>query len=439
MKTKVSISRKITLIFIATFIIEILLFVILISFALRNIKRESTYAMLESRLNYMRATADTLGTEAASKIRYQDDNVACALYYYKDKAGEHVVVEEQFYKYIDPFSIANFVNEVRNAEEEKGSFETETEVIYYLVSFLEDGSIIVLASAGNSLNSYLMSNLVYIIAIFAAIFIVGAFVVVISIRSTVHRINLICSFVQEMPQNNYRNSYIDNGDDEIEILSRNIDDMRLTITQDEKNRDLMLQNISHDLKTPIAVIKSYAEAIFDKVEPAEKAEIIIKQAEKLENKVKNLIEFNKLAHLKEIGQFEQVVMKDIIDDVVYNCKHIASDEINFDIDLDDTVFIGKAENYYTVVENIVENAIRYAKHLIKISLKNGVLKISNDGEPISNDFIEKGFRPYEKGHQGQFGLGMSIVARTLQYFNMELEVVNEEQGVSFIIYAKDGE
>ena len=59
--------------------------------------------------------------------------------------------------------------------------------------------------------------------------------------------------------------------------------------------------------------------------------------------------------------------------------------------------------------------------------------IYNDGEHISNEFIETVFKPYEKGSNGQFGLGLSIVQKTLDFFCMQIKVVNEEVGVSFII------
>ena len=233
----------------------------------------------------------------------------------------------------------------------------------------------------------------------------------------------------------YLESYLDDGDDEIEVLSQKVEDMRQTILRDEANKNLILQNISHDLKTPLAVIKSYAEAIGDGIEGIESTEIIIKQVSKLEKKVKNLIEFNKLEYLLAQNTLEEVSMKPIILEIVNNCKHISN--LEFDVLLDDTKFVGKYENYYIVVENIIDNALRYAKSYIAITLDKGVLKIQNDGEPISNIFIENGFRPYEKGHNGKFGLGMSIVSRTLEYFNMNLIVKNEEDGVSFTISKKE--
>ena len=104
------------------------------------------------------------------------------------------------------------------------------------------------------------------------------------------------------------------------------------------------------------------------------------------------------------------------------------------LDLDEEVtFLGYKENYYTVVDNIVDNAKRYAKEEIKIVLKKDRLRIYNDGEHISKDFIENAFKPYEKDSKGQFGLGLSIVRKTLDFFNMQIKAVNEEVGVSFII------
>ena len=76
---------------------------------------------------------------------------------------------------------------------------------------------------------------------------------------------------------------------------------------------------------------------------------------------------------------------------------------------------------------------RYAKSKIKIVLRQDRLRIYNDGNHIDEQFLNSGFKPYEKGSKGEFGLGMSIVKKTVNFFGYNLEVVNEEVGVSFII------
>ena len=294
-------------------------------------------------------------------------------------------------------------------------FEGETPVaagtLYYSAIKTSNETIIIGISTGNYLNADFFN-----------------------MRSLVGRINKLCSFVENMPTNNYKEIYIDEGDDEILQLSLKIDDMRRTIIKDEKVKESMLQNISHDLKTPIAVIRSYAEAIGDGVEDISATEIIIDQSKKLEKKVKQLIEFNKLEYLTTEGKMEAVKMNQILTKIVNNCKHLSN--LSFITDLDGSIFFGKYENYFMVCENIIENAIRYAKSKIIITLKDGVLKIYNDGKHIDEQFVEFGFKPYEKGSDGKFGLGMSIVCRTLDYFNMKVTAENNEVGVTFTIQAK---
>ena len=237
-----------------------------------------------------------------------------------------------------------------------------------------------------------------------------------------------------MPEDEYKVKYIDEGNDEIHKLSLQIEGMRQRILKDEAAKEAILQNVSHDLKTPIAVIRSYTEAIEDGVEELSATQIILEQCEKLERKVKNFIQYNRLEYLNEEFN-DPIKIKPIIEKIVEAHKHIVDVEIV--TKLDDSIFYGKYENYYTVCENIIENAVRYAKSVIKITLENNVLTIYNDGKHIDEKFISEGFKPYEKGSEGKFGLGMSIVCRTLEIFGMKLDVQNEDVGVTFIIKKKN--
>ena len=68
--------------------------------------------------------------------------------------------------------------------------------------------------------------------------------------------------------------------------------MKLKNNEDTKKE--MIQNLGHDLKTPIAVIRSYAEAIQDGIEGVESTDLIIKQSDLLNKKVKQIIEYSKI-------------------------------------------------------------------------------------------------------------------------------------------------
>jgi two-component system sensor histidine kinase CssS len=250
-------------------------------------------------------------------------------------------------------------------------------------------------------------------------------------RITVDRVKRLQGEVSFLSRNDYRIPIEIDGNDEITDLAKTIEKMRQEIEYSEKSKQEMLQNISHDFKTPIAVIQSYAEAIADGVSDPAEAEVIIKQADMLNQKVKQLLELNKLEYLKTQDEFEPVRIKDIITNIVNNQKYRTS--IEFVTDLDDSTYYGVKENFYTAFSNIIDNALRYAKTKIVITLKNKKLTFFNDGEPISDKFIEQLFRPYEKGTKGQFGLGMSIVQKTCAHFNLVLKVENVSKGVVFTI------
>jgi len=57
----------------------------------------------------------------------------------------------------------------------------------------------------------------------------------------------------------------------------------------------------------------------------------------------------------------------------------------------------------------------------------------NDGENIDEKLINNIFTPYEKGINGVFGLGLSIVKKTLQFLNYDIAITNMNKGVKFII------
>ena len=431
-KEKVSITRKIVVIFIAVIVIELFLFIISLSLTTSGLRRSVTHTILE---NYLSSATYVDDGENANVLHsLTSDEVESIIINANDMSwsaseGIKVFTEEE-----NVISVIDLVKNINVGEKLNGELPVAAGTLYYSAVKTKNNIIIIGVSTGNFLNAEFFNMISFMIGIYALIFTLGGLIIAIWMYSLVKRINKLCEFVENMPANNYKEIYIDEGDDEILQLSIKIDDMRRTIIKDEKTKESMLQNISHDLKTPIAVIRSYAEAIGDGVEDISATDIIIDQSKKLEKKVKQLIEFNKLEYLTTEGKMEAVKMNQIITKIVNNCKHLSN--LTFKTDLDGTIFFGKYENYFMVCENIIENAIRYAVSTIEVTLKEGVLKVYNDGKHIDEQFIQNGFKPYEKGSDGKFGLGMSIVCRTLDYFNMSLTAENNEVGVTFTSQAK---
>lgn len=264
-----------------------------------------------------------------------------------------------------------------------------------------------------------------------AIILLGNITILLWSRITVDRVKRLQNEVAQLTKTNYRVPIEMDGADEISDLAHTIEKMRREIESSDNIKQEMLQNISHDFKTPIAVIRSYAEAIADGISDPKEAETIIKQSDVLNQKVKQLLELNKLEYLKNPSHFENVRIRNLIKNIVNQQKYRT--HIHIDTDLDDSTYFATKENLMTVFSNILDNALRYAKKEIKITLKQKRLTFYNDGEPISEKFIEQLFKPYEKGSNGQFGLGMSIVQKTCEHFNLTLSVRNVDPGVEFII------
>ncbi len=211
--------------------------------------------------------------------------------------------------------------------------------------------------------------------------------------------------------------------------------MNEELSKQAKIREEMIQNISHDLKTPIATIKSYSESIKDGIYPYDTLEksvdVIIEHADRLEKKVYSLITFNKLGYLvDELEPGDNLEMKPIVQGAILAANVLRGD-IVIETELEDIYFHGEMEPWRIVVENLLDNALRYAKSVVRITLNNDGLSIYNDGDLMDKERIEKLFKPYEKGNKGRFGLGLSIVRRVTETYGYVVVGENMNDGVIF--------
>lgn len=247
--------------------------------------------------------------------------------------------------------------------------------------------------------------------------------------------------LKEKIDNLDNDDYVDNYDylvdDELKVLSEAIDNMKLHLKKEEEYKNQMYQNISHDFKTPLTVIKSYIEAVDDGVESTETATKVIKeQINKLEIKVHSLLYLNKLNYIKDFNEYKnsQVDLSQILSSCVEKFK-IQRPDIEFKICIMDkkTIFNGTFDMWETIIDNLLNNFMRYASKQIKITVKNGKINFYNDGPNINEDVLDDIFTPYTKGIKGQFGLGLSIVKKTITLLGYEIIVKNDKKGVNFMI------
>lgn len=189
------------------------------------------------------------------------------------------------------------------------------------------------------------------------------------------------------------------------------------------------------------VIQSFAEAIKDGIYPKGDLElsldVINEEAKRLEKKIRDLLYINKLNYLSS-HKFEKdkFSLDDLIREVVDRFTW-HKPNIQWNLDLEAISIEGDLDQWRVVVENLLDNQIRYAEKEVLISLKKlnnkTLLKFWNDGPPIEEKLTNSLFDKFNKGYKGEFGLGLAIVHRILLNHGSKIYARNEEKGVSFYI------
>ncbi len=259
------------------------------------------------------------------------------------------------------------------------------------------------------------------------------------VSSLIRSLNQIRLYIDKVRKNEDTILTIDRKD-EIGEVANALVSMKVEIKRQEQSKEELIQNISHDLKTPIATIKSYCESIKDGVFPYETLEksvdVISEHADRLEKKVQSLLLLNRMGYLVTTQESKEVDMVDIIEKTILSIKLIRP-EIEIVTHLSPTIYMGNDEAWRVVLENILDNAMRYAVSKITVVLEDGTLSIENDGPHLSKERQDKLFKAYEKGTDGQFGLGLSIVHRVVTAYNFIVYAENTRCGVIFKIMPKD--
>ncbi|KOO50843.1 sensor histidine kinase [Priestia koreensis] len=229
--------------------------------------------------------------------------------------------------------------------------------------------------------------------------------------------------------------------DEIGVLAASIDSMRIQLKAQDEAQQSMLQHISHDLKTPIMVIQSYTEALRDGIYPngtfETSLDTIQKEADRLQLKIKDLLYLTKLDYMAQQNlRADSVDFRQLIEEVKMRL-HTRKSEVNVTINVEEVPFYSDEEQWKVVFENLFDNALKYAKEQIDISIKSVdgdiLICFANDGPPIEEALLAHLFEPFQKGKKGQYGLGLAIVKRIASLYRANVYARNTADGVAFYI------
>lgn len=277
-----------------------------------------------------------------------------------------------------------------------------------------------------------------LVLVFYAVILIFTLIMCLWIYTMIRPLKAIRRYIDDIKDNKPSTISITRKD-EIGQVGTALIEMNESLNKQKQLQTDLIHNISHDLKTPIAIIKNYIECMKDGIYPYgdenSSLDVIYHNATRLENKVKDFLYLNRLDYLKEQQTSQTVDLGDVINELVEDLK-ILNHDIEIQLDLKPAVFPGEKEHWYSCIMNIVDNALRYAKSKILIQLRPARLIIFNDGEPIEPSLLTHIFEPYSKGTKGNYGLGMSIVYKICTMYHCDIQVNNLDSGVQFTILKK---
>ncbi|WP_251131010.1 HAMP domain-containing sensor histidine kinase [Exiguobacterium sp. s189] len=227
--------------------------------------------------------------------------------------------------------------------------------------------------------------------------------------------------------------------DELGQLAHSIDAMRKELKEQDLAQQALLQNISHDLKTPIMVIRGYAQSIGDGIYPTGdlkgSSEVIDEEASRLEKKVVDLLYVTKLEYFKgQEMKLEPINLDKLMELLVARFK--LRGQLDWEINGEGGEMLGDGEQIRVAFENVLDNALRYAETCIRIDLnrdESGVeIIIFNDGPPVDESLDL--FHQFSRGKQGKFGLGLFIVQRIVTLHTGEVSLRNTGDGTAVRFY-----
>ena len=218
----------------------------------------------------------------------------------------------------------------------------------------------------------------------------------------------------------------------------------------EEMRNEFLGNVSHELKTPIALIQGYAEGLKDGVnDDAESrdfyCDVIMDEAMKMNQMVKNLLTLNQLEFGDEDISFERFDLVALIRGVLQSMEILAQqDELKIIFRQESPVYVW-ADEFKTeqVVRNYVSNAFHHASgdKVIEVKIqkegKKARTSVFNTGMPIPEEDLKhiwEKFYKVDKAHTREYGgngIGLSIVKAIMESFHQEYGVKNYDNGVEF--------
>lgn len=228
--------------------------------------------------------------------------------------------------------------------------------------------------------------------------------------------------------------------DEFDYIIENLNKMADDLSRNEMLKSDFISNVSHELKTPLAVIKNYAACLADdKLDAGTRkkyAETLVNASARLSDLTVNILKLNKLENKKITPEYKKFRLDEQLAEVILAFEDlIEKKKINLECDLAETEIFSLPDYLEIVWNNLVSNALKFTDEGggVYISLKeeNGKaeIKVRDTGCGISKDVGAHIFEKFYQGntsHSGEGnGLGLALVKKVIDIIGGEISVESE--------------
>lgn len=235
----------------------------------------------------------------------------------------------------------------------------------------------------------------------------------------------------------------------INIMSEKLQEAHQDLTDRNEHLKRFMGDVTHELKTPIALVKAYSMGIKDGLDDGTYIDTIIKQSDHISNLIEELLRFSKLE--RDVLQKEEFSIKSLVQSILDKHKiELESKEINLQVNYNvgDAIVYADVNKMRMVFQNLISNAIKYTSNQnIKITLEDRnesvYFQIQNGMNAEHMKDIDKIWEPFyvlessrSKDRSGT-GLGLAIVKSILERHGFDYGVVTIGGEIRFYIHMKN--
>jgi two-component system sensor histidine kinase GlrK len=240
------------------------------------------------------------------------------------------------------------------------------------------------------------------------------------------------------------------GPHDIRKISKDMEWLRRRLDELDRQKLLFIQHVSHELKTPLAVIREGTELLNEGIvgeltdEQTEVARILCSNSKKLQKQIEDLLKFNRALVQLPSTTGIRISLRDTIETAIESYRlPLLSRGLAIESKLSEVVVIGDKEEMRTILDNLISNAINHSPNggTVSVSLKSdgesAILDFKDEGPGIDMSERDSIFEPFYQGKsmsKGQVkgtGLGLALSQRYAMLHGGIIEVLDSPKGAHF--------